>query len=62
MARMDDMFRARNKMIRVEHYGEISKMSSRNLDLENKWVKDKLKCNFAMGIDQEGKSLDLYMQ
>ncbi len=42
MPRMDDMFRDGNKMIRVEHYGTISKMLSWSLDLENKWVRDKL--------------------
>ncbi len=59
---MDDMFRARNKMIRVEHYGTISRMLSWSLDLENKWVREKLKnIDFAMGIDQEGTTFDLYM-
>lgn len=56
------MFRARNKMIRVEHYGTISRMLSWSLDLENKWVREKLKnIDFAMGIDQEGTTFDLYM-
>ncbi len=63
MPRMDDMFRARNNMIKVEHYGTISRMLNQSLDLENKWVREKLEgIDFAMGIDQEGTSLDLYMQ
>lgn len=36
MPGMDDMFRARNKMIKVEHFRTISKMLNWNLNLENK--------------------------
>jgi len=53
MPRMDDMFKARNKMIRVEHYGTISIMLIRSLDLENKWVREKLKGNFAMVLTKK---------
>jgi hypothetical protein len=63
MPGMDDIFRARNKMIKVEHSRTISRMLNWNLNLENKWVKEKLKdIDFAMGIDQEGASFDMYMQ
>ncbi len=63
MPGMDDIFRARNKMIKVEHSRTISRMLNWNLNLENKWVKEKLKdIDFVMGIDQEGASFDMYMQ
>jgi hypothetical protein len=38
-------------------------MLSLILDLEYKWVREKLEgIDFAMGIDQEGTSFDLYMK
>jgi hypothetical protein len=38
-------------------------MLSSSLDVENKWVREKLYgIDFAMGVYQEGTSFDLYMQ
>jgi hypothetical protein len=38
-------------------------MLSSGLDVENKHIKEKLKgIDFAMGVDQEGMSSNLYMQ
>jgi hypothetical protein len=38
-------------------------MLSLGVDVENKLVREKLEgIDFTMGVDQEGMSLDLYMQ
>jgi hypothetical protein len=56
------MFRARDRMIRIEHIGIISKMISWSLNVETRWVRNKLKhIDFVVGIDQKGVSLDFHL-
>ncbi len=54
MLGMEDMFRTRDRIIKEEHFGTISRMSSWNLNVENTWIKEKFKnINFALGFEQE---------
>jgi len=42
MPRMEKMFKTRDLIIKVEHFGTISKMLSWNLNDESKWIDEKL--------------------
>jgi hypothetical protein len=59
---MKYMFRARDRMIRIERIGIISRMISWSLNVETRWVRNKLKhIDFVVGIDQKEVSLDLHL-
>ncbi len=62
MQGMKYMFRARDRMIRIERIGIISRMISWSLNVETRWVRNKLKhIDFVVGIDQKEVSLDLHL-
>jgi len=62
MQGMKYMFRARDRMIRIEHIGIISRMISWSLNVETRWVRNKLKhIDFVVGIDQKEVFLDLHL-
>jgi hypothetical protein len=57
------MFRARNKMIKIEHIRTISRMISWSLDVKTRWVRNQLECiDFVVGIDQKGVFLYFHLQ
>jgi hypothetical protein len=54
---MEKMFSERDRVIKVDHSGIVSKMSSWRLDTISKWIKKNLESiDFDMGLDQEGFS------
>jgi hypothetical protein len=56
---MEKMFSERHRIIKIDHFGIVSKMSSWRLDTIRKWIKKNLESiDFAMGSDQEGLSFD----
>ncbi len=62
MQGMEDMFRARDKTIRIELSGTISKMISGSFDAKTRWYRNWSECiDFALGVDQEGASFDLHL-
>jgi hypothetical protein len=63
MPGMENVFRTRDEIIRVEHMGTIFQMSSWSLNVKNIWIKEKLKSiDFALSFEQEEVMFDLYMQ
>lgn len=63
VSNMERLFRKGDRIIKVEHFGIVSRMSNYKLDLENGWIKKNLdNIDFAMSLDQEGASFNLYMQ
>lgn len=55
------MFRARDRMIKIEHIVTIFRMISWSLDVETRWVRNKLECiEFVLDIDQI-VSFDLHL-
>jgi hypothetical protein len=59
---MEDMFRARDKTIRIELSRTISKMISGSFNVETRWFRNQLECiDFAMGVDQKGAKFDLHL-
>jgi hypothetical protein len=56
---MEKMFSEKDRVIKVDHFGIMSKMSSWRLDMISKWIKNNLESiDFAMGLDKEGFSFD----
>jgi hypothetical protein len=56
---MEKMFSEKDRVIKVDHFGIVSKMSNWRLDTINKWIKFFLESiDFAMGLDKEGFSFD----
>ncbi len=48
------MFRIGDKVVKVEHFGTISKMLNWSLNEENVWVRDNLEIiDFSLNFDQE---------
>jgi hypothetical protein len=59
---MENMFRIRDIMVKVEHYGTISRMLSWTLNERNVWVRDNLKnIDFALDFDKENIDSNLYI-
>jgi hypothetical protein len=51
---MESMFRIGDKVVKVEHFGTISKMLNWSLNEENVWVRDNLEIiDFSLNFDQE---------
>jgi hypothetical protein len=49
---MERLFRKGNRIIKVEHFGILSRMSNYKLDLENGWIIKSLEnIDFAMSLD-----------
>ncbi len=60
---MENMFKIKDKVVRVEHSRTISRMLSWNLNEKIVQVKDTLESiDFALDFDQEGGIFGLYMQ
>jgi hypothetical protein len=58
---MEIIFKVGDKIIKVEHFSIVSKMSNWKLDFLNKWIGETLETiDFAMGLDQKGISIDLH--
>jgi hypothetical protein len=59
---MENMFRIRDKMVKVEHSRTISRMLSWSLNEGNVWVKDNLKnIDFALYFDKENIDYNIYI-
>jgi hypothetical protein len=59
---MENMFRIRDIMVKVEHYGTISRMLTWTLNERNVWVRDNLKnIDFALDFDKENIDSNLYI-
>jgi hypothetical protein len=59
---IENMFRIRDKMVKVEHFKAISRMLSWSLNEGNLWVKDNLKnVDFALNFDKENTDSNLYI-
>jgi hypothetical protein len=62
LPRMENMFRIRDRMVKVEHSGTISRMLSWSLNEGNVWVRDNLKnIDFALNFYKENTNSNLYI-
>jgi hypothetical protein len=59
---MGNMYKIRDKMVKVEHFGTISRMLSWSLNEINVWVRDNIKSiDFALDFDKENIDSNLYI-
>jgi hypothetical protein len=59
---MEILFKVGNIIVRIEHSGNVFKMSNWKLDFGSKWIRETFETiDFAMGLNQEGTSFDLHM-
>ncbi len=60
---MERVFREGDRIIKVEHFGIVSRMSNYKFDSINGSIKESLEnIKFSMSLDHEGASFNLYMQ
>jgi hypothetical protein len=59
---MKNMFRIRNKVVKIKHFGTISRMLSSKLNKNSVWVRNNLEnIDFALDFDKEKTIFGLYM-
>lgn len=60
---MKNMFRIGDKVVKVEHFGTISRMLSWRLNKKSIWVRDNLgNIDFSLNFDKEKAISGLYME
>jgi hypothetical protein len=60
---MKNMFKIGDKVVKVEHFGTISRMLNWSLNKKSVWVRDNLEnIDFALDSDKEKKIYGLYVQ